>query len=133
MGIDQIRELKKVAFYKKEYPEEVKKKAIAKVSEKGKDKLLDKKIIQAQDKVFYMEVWAAVPHSCEACKVKLPKEPLTIFFHHALPKRTFPQFRHESANIIILCPDCHTQVETDIDKIPYVKKKTEKIRKELLG
>jgi 5-methylcytosine-specific restriction endonuclease McrA len=133
MGREQIIALKEAARLKREYPEEAKRQAINKVSEKGKLKQAEKSKLFSEDKLFYAEHWAACPHVCEACKVKLPAEPLTLFFHHALPKRLYAQFRHVHENIIVLCPDCHTQVESDINKVPYVLKRTEEIKRELLG
>lgn len=86
----------------------------------------------AHDKIFYVEHWQSCPHKCEECGKKLGNVPLNIFFHHALPKRLFPQFRHTHENIIIVCADDHMQAETDINKTPKIKKRTEEIRKLLL-
>ncbi len=133
MGRLEILALKEAARLKREYPEEHKRQAIVKVSEKGKAKQAAKTALIAEDKLFYAAHWAACPHQCEACKVMLPAEPVTLFFHHALPKRTYPQFRHTHENIIVLCADCHTQVETDINKVSYAKQRTSEITKELLG
>jgi 5-methylcytosine-specific restriction endonuclease McrA len=110
-------------------PEKPKKKyTIPKVSAKRVLKIEEGKKTFEEDKKFYKEIWDASPHVCQECNKKLGKEPLTLFFHHALPKRNFPEFRHTAENIIILCPDCHQQAETDLDKVPGVKKRTEEIK-----
>lgn len=109
------------------------KKPIAKQSQKAKDKLKEEKETFLADKQFYAEVWLASPHKCEVCKAGLPKEPLTTFFHHILKKSVYPAFRHEPANILVVCPDCHNQIETDINKVPYAKKRLAQVTKELLG
>jgi len=108
------------------------KKPIAKQSAKAKAKIVEDKEVFNQDKIFYAEIWAASPHKCEACKANLGKEPLTTFFHHALPKSLYPAFRHTYENIIILCPACHNQTENNLEKIPYVKKRVYQIKKQLL-
>lgn len=96
---------------------------IPKVSAKRKLQIADDKILFEQDKVFYKEVWLASKHECQACGAKLPKEPLTLFFHHLLPKAIYPQFRHTFENIMVLCPDCHSQIETDADKVTGARRR----------
>lgn len=114
-------------------PKEKKKpKPIARQSEKAKAKLKEEKDTFEQDKLFYAEHWAASPHKCEECGTGLGNEPLTLFFHHAIPKRLRPGLRHVHENIIVLCPDCHSQAETDISKVPYVQQRTGEIKKLLL-
>jgi 5-methylcytosine-specific restriction endonuclease McrA len=108
-------------------------KPIAKMSAKRKLKMVDDKILFEQDKVFYKEVWLASKHECQACGAKLPKEPLTLFFHHLLPKAIYPQFRHTFENIMVLCPDCHSQVEMDADKVTGARGRQEEARRVLLG
>ena len=101
---------------------------IPKISPKRQLQIVENKVLLAQDKIFYKEIWDASPHICEQCKMKLPNTPLTLFFHHALPKRNYPQFRHTHENIIIVCTDCHKQSESDLDKVPTIKKRTEQIK-----
>lgn len=115
-------------------PKEKKKpQPINKMSEKTKAKLAEEKALFAADKDFYLEVWIASPHVCGECTSKLGKEPLTLFFHHLLPKFKYPEFRHTPENIMILCPDCHTQAEADLDKVPKVRQRTNEAIKLLLN
>lgn len=107
-------------------------KPIAKVSAKKAAEIKEDKQLILLDKEFYLEHWLSHPQRCEECNKKLGKEPLTLFFHHALPKRNYPQFRHTHENIIVLCPDDHQQAETDLDKVPKTKARTEQIIKLLL-
>jgi len=111
---------------------EKKKYSIPKMSAKRKLKMVDEKILFEKDKEFYKEVWLASPHTCQSCGQKLGKEPLTIFFHHLLPKAIYPQFRHTFENIMVLCPDCHSQAETFINRVPAVLKRQEEARRVLL-
>lgn len=128
--LDERRNLK--LFGKK--TEEKKVYRIPKVSAKRKIQIEDDKILFEQDKIFYKEIWNERPHVCECgCKRKLSKEPLTTFFHHLLAKSIYPQFRHVKENIMILHPDDHNQVMTNIDKVPEVKRRTKEAEKLLLG
>jgi 5-methylcytosine-specific restriction endonuclease McrA len=88
--------------------------------------------MQKLDKEFYRDVYAASPHWCQSCGVKLPKEPQTFMFHHLLPKRNYPQFRHTYENIAILCLTCHSKCEVNIDFAPKIKERTLQAEKELL-
>lgn len=47
----------------------------------------------------------------------------TCCYHHVLEKEDskFPQYKMVKKNIVIILPDRHTQVHTDIDKTPRVK------------
>lgn len=117
MSIEHIRNLKASA----DEPKPRKTYQIPKVSKKRQKKLDDQKDLQKKDHEFYKEIWAASPHSCVECKRKLGKIPSTLFFHHLLPKRSHPQYRHVPENIAVVCADCHQQVESNIDKTPIVK------------
>lgn len=123
------RRARMMGIKEKEPPKE--KKGLKQVSDKRRQNQEQDKVLSMLDKAFYMEHWASCPHECEACKKRLGNKPLAIFFHHALFKRHYPEFRHVNENIIVLCPDCHSQVEHGLN-IPYVKKRTEQIRKLLL-
>lgn len=106
---------------------------LRKQSEKAKAAVVDGKKLFAEDKEFYADIWSASPHVCQSCGKHLPKEPLTLYFHHLIPKGPYPQFRHTHENIMILCPDCHTQAESDLDKVPRVRIRTNEARALLLG
>jgi 5-methylcytosine-specific restriction endonuclease McrA len=128
-----LKELQNIRAHRDD-PKPVKKYTITKVSKKRQKKLEDQKELHKLDKEFYLEIWLASPHVCQCgCNKKLGKEPLTLFFHHLLEKRNYPQFRHTPENIMILAPDCHQQVEVDIDKRPAVKRRRAEVEKLLLG
>ena len=48
-------------------------------------------------------------------------------YHHVLHKEKHPEFDLVKENIIILMPDVHAQVHTNIDKTPKVKEKTQEL------
>jgi len=44
----------------------------------------------------------------------LGNEPLSVFFHHILPKEKYPEASLDEENIILLTLEEHDQVEMDI-------------------
>jgi hypothetical protein len=63
---------------------------------------------------FFQLLWKKFPHYSMVSGKYLGKEPLTIFFHHILPKEKYPQARLDEENIILLTLEEHTQVEMDM-------------------
>lgn len=64
-------------------------------------------VLEMKDKDFYLEIWKEREHICESCGVHLSSEPLTIYFDHLLEKSKYPELRHEKANILLVCLECH--------------------------
>lgn len=119
MGLREIQNLKAAA----NEPKPKKAYSIPKVSKKRQKKLEEQKELLKQDEAFYKEIWAASANACQNCNCKLPKSPYNWMFHHLLEKRNYPQFRHVSGNIMILCLECHSKAETNIDFAPKVKQR----------
>lgn len=119
MSIDNIRKLKQEALE----PKKPKKYVIPKVSKKRQKKLEEQKELLKQDEEFYKEVWAASDNKCQNCECKLPKTPYNWMFHHLLEKRNYPQFRYVPENIMILCLECHSKAETNIDFVPKIRQR----------
>lgn len=125
--LDRLRAIRQKREPKKQKP-------IARVSEKRKAEIAEEKKLTALDKLFYLEVWTASPHVCQCgCGKSLGREPLTLFFHHLLPKAIYPQFRHTPENIMLLSPDCHSAVESNLDNRPRVRQRREEVYKLLIG
>lgn len=82
---------------------------------------------RALDLAFYSKIWEKKEHVCYETGKYLGSEPLTLFFHHVLPKAKYPQYRHCEWNIVLLHPDVHVQVETFLDKAPKVKELTQQL------
>lgn len=91
------------------------------------DEVIEKNQVLA-DQDFYQEIWEEREHKCFESGKLLPSEPLSLFFHHILPKAKYPQYRHAKWNIVILHPDVHSQVEVNLDKCPRVKGLTEHLK-----
>jgi len=128
MGIDFVRNLKAMA----DEPKPKKTYTIPKVSKKRAKKIEYQKKVLELDKEFYKEIYLASPHWCQNCGCKLPKEPQTFMFHHLLEKRNYPELRHIPENIMILCLQCHSKAETNIDFAPKIKERRLQAEKELL-
>jgi 5-methylcytosine-specific restriction endonuclease McrA len=125
MGLFEIQKLKAEA----NDPKPEKRYTIPKVSAKRKKKLEEQKVTLEKDREFYKEIYAASPHRCQNCDCKLPKEPQTFMFHHLLEKRNYPQFRYVPENIMILCLECHSKAETNMDFAPRIRQRWEEAHK----
>lgn len=101
-------------------------KGLKKISDKGKVRKELKKELFQNDAAFYLKVWESRPHVCFETKKPLGKMNLCMF-HHVLPKARYPEYRHCDWNIVLLHPDVHNQVETNIDFTPKVKVLTEEL------
>lgn len=76
-----------------------------------------------QMREFFLDIWNKRKHVSEVSGTYLGKEPLTVFFHHILPKEKYPQAKYDEENIILLTLDEHTNVESDIYKYEEVNKR----------
>lgn len=99
-----LPKIKKIFGY--DYWTKVRKKS----AEKKKMKLQP---IQLKDEKFYAYLWKTRKHECENCGNKL-NEPKKHNFHHKIPKRLAPYFRHDERNMAVLCWSCHQKVESSI-------------------
>lgn len=83
--------------------------------------------ITKQDHKIYQEIWDEREHiDFETDQYIQASEPLTLFFHHVLPKRAkkdggYPEFRHCKWNIILVSWETHQKAETNIDLVPKIK------------
>jgi hypothetical protein len=144
MGLAEIQALKKLdakQVYKgKEATDRVKamlkpkdKKPIPKQSAKKKAGIDEEKALSKLDDIFYQEVWDASPHICQCgCNTKLTTPWKRSYFHHLLPKQSYPLFRHTVENIMLLTPDHHTDAENKVKKMPLVEKRLQEVIKLLL-
>ena len=82
----------------------------------------------SQMREFFLQVWRKRSHHSEVSGRWLGKEPLTVFFHHILPKEKYPDASLDEQNIILLTLEEHEQVEMDM----YRYEEINNIRKLLL-
>ena len=77
---------------------------------------------------LFLQIWKKRPHKSEISGTYLGKHPLSIYFHHILPKEKYPQASLDEDNIILLSLDEHTNVENDIYKYEIINKKREQLK-----
>lgn len=53
----------------------------------------------------------------------LGKEPLTVFFHHVLPKEKHPEASLDEENIVLLTLEEHEQAELDMYRYEEINQK----------
>lgn len=98
-----------------------------KISDKQKEKLKRKKEQTAKMLSVFMDIWHTRKHYSEISGKWLGKEALTIFFHHILPKRHYPEAQLDEENIILLTFEEHQKVENDPHIYEEVNKRREKL------
>ncbi len=99
-----------------------------KISEKQKKKNEEKKRLNQIMLSVFMDIWHKRRHYSEISGRWLGKEPLTIFFHHILPKSKYPDAAFDEENIILLTGDEHTKVENDPTFYPEINDRREKLK-----
>jgi hypothetical protein len=72
---------------------------------------------------FFLQLWKKLPHYSQVSGKYLGSEPLTVFFHHILPKEKYPQACFDEENIILLTLEEHEQVELDMYRYEEVNNK----------
>ena len=78
---------------------------------------------------FFMGIWNKRPHVSEVSPTFLGHEPLSVFFHHILPKSD-PKYKHlmyDEENIILLTLEEHESVELNMYKYEEINKRREKL------
>jgi len=78
-------------------------------------------------KQFFVEVWGQRKHFSEVSNTWLGNDPLTVFFHHILPKEKYPDAAYDPENIILLTWQEHDQVEMDMYRFEEVNSRRAKL------
>jgi hypothetical protein len=78
---------------------------------------------------FFLRIWNKRPHHSQISMDYLGKEPLSVFFHHILPKEKYPEARLDEENIIFLTLDEHSDVENNMYKYPEINRRREILKK----
>jgi hypothetical protein len=100
---------------------------VIKRRKKSKEEIAQNKAnIEAQNE-FFLRIWKKRKHYSEVSGAFLGHTPLSIFFHHLLPKSKYPDLRFEEENIILLTGDEHTSVEMNMYKYEEINKRREKL------
>jgi hypothetical protein len=102
---------------------------VQKRTSKQLTKEIDKKIKTHKMFEFFIELWKKRSHKSEVSGDYLGKEPLSVFFHHILPKNKYPEACFDEENIILLTLLEHEQVESDIYRYEKINAKREELLK----
>jgi hypothetical protein len=90
----------------------------------------EKKYINLSE--FYLYIWKkrviGSKHYSEVSGKRLGKEPLSIYFHHILPKKKYPLLMFDEENIILLTGEEHEKVEQDMYFYEKVNEKRETLK-----
>ncbi len=78
---------------------------------------------------FFLQIWRKRLHYSQVSMDYLGKEPLSVFFHHILPKEKYPQAMYDEENIILLTLEEHDNVERDIYKYLEINRRRELLKK----
>src|SRR5688572_12644883 len=87
----------------------------------------EKEEIQKRNE-FFFSIWTKRKHNSEISGKYLGKDPLSVFFHHILPKKQYPQAEFDEENIILLTLEEHDQVEMDMYRYPEINKRREQLK-----
>ena len=90
-------------------------------------KRTNEKIDKEAMKYFFLDLWKTRPHKSEVSGQYLGKEPLSIYFHHILPKEKYPEACLDAENIILLTLIEHSNVESDMYKYEEVNKRRKQL------
>jgi hypothetical protein len=77
---------------------------------------------------LFVQIWKMRPHKSEVSNDNLGKEPLTVFFHHILPKSKYPDAAFDEENIILLTLDEHTNVENNMHRYDEVNTRRDALK-----
>jgi hypothetical protein len=99
--------------------------------------LLSKKLDKSEEVIrqisemqeFFLQIWRKRLHYSQVSMDYLGKEPLSVFFHHILPKEKYPQAMYDEENIILLTLEEHDNVERDIYKYLEINRRRELLKK----
>lgn len=112
-------------------PKELQKTPLKPISAKGRVRKAEEQKLTLKDKEFFAEIWGEREHVCFESGKFLGNEPLTVYFHHVLPKKSttggYPQYRYKKWNIVLLSFEHHSKAEVNDDFVPKVKAYKEKI------
>lgn len=82
---------------------------------------------------FFLKIWKKRKHYSEVSGEFLGREPLSIYFHHILPKSRYPEFCFLEENIILLTWNEHSQVEMNPNFYPEINKRREELMKKYVS
>ncbi len=85
-----------------------------KKKKKTKQEIINNKINIDKRNDFFTDIWKKNPHKCQVTGIKLNNTINSMYFHHIIPKSKLKEAEFDEENIVILHPDIHAQIETNI-------------------
>ena len=76
---------------------------------------------------MFLDIWKKKPHKSEVSGAYLGKEPMSIYFHHILPKEKYPEACLDEENIILLTLEEHSNVENDMYRYEEVNERRKQL------
>lgn len=98
-------------------------KPMQKRTSKQLTKEIDKKLTTHKMFEFFISYWKKSNKKSAVSGKFLGKEPLSVFFHHILPKEKYPEACFDEENIILLTLEEHNTVESDMYRYEEVNKR----------
>ena len=84
-------------------------------------------------RTFFKSIWDKKPHKSEISGDYIGPEPLSIYFHHILPKEKHPEAKFDEDNIILLTWQEHDQVEMDIFRFHEINERRNTLKAKYEG
>lgn len=89
---------------------------------------MTKKEEQKKRHLFFLEIWNERPHKSEISNVKLYDPISSVYFHHILNRKKYPEAEYDKDNIILVTLDEHTNVENDMYRYDEINKRREQLK-----
>jgi hypothetical protein len=80
---------------------------------------------------LFQELWKERGPKSEISGKWLGKEPLSIYFHHILPKSKYPELALDRDNIIMLTFEEHQKVEQDMYFYDEINKRRDVVQRKI--
>lgn len=78
--------------------------------------------------LMFKKIWIQRGPYSEVSGIKLYGEPSSMMFHHIMPKSKYKQLKYIEENIIIIHPDEHSNVESNMYLYPEVNRRREQLK-----
>lgn len=60
---------------------------------------------------LFEEHWNTRPRRCESCGAILYGENKSLYHHHCWPKSKYPEYALTISNLLMVCGNCHANIE----------------------
>lgn len=83
---------------------------------------------------FFLSIWNERKHISEVSGEKLPSPPTSLYFHHIilksfLKRKNLEEFIYDKEDIVLLTPNEHTEIHSDMYKFEKINKQRDYLYK----